>query len=148
MKKSLFFAIALVASVLAFTSCDGNNAANPLQGTWVYQTDPAPDSGWYGVYTLIIKDGKNFRFTDEAHAPGESEAHDMMVMEGEYETKDDILTLHYQKHGWIHGDQEEFIPDWEGYDEQIKYTLEGKKLTLIRNFQEGDNSFTEIYTKK
>ena len=147
MKKILFLAFALVASVLAFTSCD-NNAANPLQGTWVYQTEPSQDSGWYGVYTLIIKDGKNFRFTDEAHAPGETEAHDMMVMEGEYETKDDILTLHYQKHGWIHGSQEEFIPEWEGYDEQIKYSISGNKLTLIRNYQEGNNSQTQIYTKK
>ncbi len=53
------------------------------------------------IYTLTIKDGKNFRFTDAAFAPEDTEAHDMMVMEGEYETKDNIITLHYQKHGWI-----------------------------------------------
>lgn len=33
MKKSLFFAFALVASVLAFTSYEGNNADAPLKGT-------------------------------------------------------------------------------------------------------------------
>ena len=31
MKKILFFAIALVASVLAFTSCNGNNPDDPKE---------------------------------------------------------------------------------------------------------------------
>ena len=40
MKKFLFFAIALVAGALAFTSCD-KKVDSPLVGTWEYITDPA-----------------------------------------------------------------------------------------------------------
>ena len=39
MKKFFIFAIALVASVLALTSCEGNKIDSPIVGTWAQTSD-------------------------------------------------------------------------------------------------------------
>lgn len=148
MKKILFFAIALVAGALAFTSCDSkkDNIDSPLVGTWRYQTPPAPDSGWYGVYIFTFKANGTFSLIDEAHAPGSEEMHDGFIWEGPYEIKDDIITIHKDKMGELHGDKIEYYTDYEPSDEKIKFALNGNKLTLTRDYGTED-PWTAEYTK-
>ena len=114
MRKILFFALALVAGVLAFTSCkkdkngadDPSTSSNPLCGTWRYKSDPAPDSGWYCVYTFEFKADGTFSFLDQAFAPGAKDQHDGFITRGSYEIKDDVITLHKEKKGELRNGEE------------------------------------------
>ena len=69
MKKVLFFAFALVASVLAFTSCEGNNPSDNPQtakltsGTWVYQVN---ENG----YMYFEFSGSSFKYHEIGQAMG------------------------------------------------------------------------------
>ncbi len=146
MKKILFFAFALVATALAFTACD-NNGGNPLVGTWSRDTDKDA-SGWYETHTLIIDANNGFVFQGEQHDPAQPDMKNIMLMEGKYELNKDIITVHYLKHGWNHNGQVEYITGWEGYDEIIKYSIEGKKLTIIRNYGDEHPNDPEVFTKK
>lgn len=62
MRKILFFAIALVAGALAFTSCDPNNPSNPTgdgnkyEGVWVSDSviDANGDQYPHGAFWTIL----------------------------------------------------------------------------------------------
>ena len=146
MKKILFFAIALVASAMVFTACEKNNA-NALVGTWSRDTQKDA-SGYYETMTLIFNNDNGFVFQGQQHYPQNPDAIAIMILEGKYEINGDIATVHYQKHGWNHGEGAEYIPDWEGYDEKIKFSIDGKKLTIIRNYGEEYQNDPEVYTKQ
>lgn len=147
MRKFLFFAFALVASVLAFTSCEGNKIDSPIVGTWKYVTDPAPDSGWWGVYTFTFGGNGMFSLIDEAHAPGSEEMYDGFIWTGPYEINGDIITIHKNKMGEYSGGKTKYYDDYEPSDERLKYSLSGNKLTLTRDYGT-DYPWTEVYTKQ
>ncbi|MCR5532331.1 MAG: hypothetical protein K6F10_00425 [Paludibacteraceae bacterium] len=146
MKKCLFLAVALVASVLTFTSCDKkDNANSPLVGVWSYTNEPNSD-GWYNVLYVIFKADGSFEFQDEAHDPANPSAHDVMLFVGKYEVKGDVITAHFLQHGWIHGSTREYVEPFDTFDEQIRYVIEDNKLTLTRQY--GTSSpYTEVYLK-
>lgn len=146
MKKCLFLAVALVASVLTFTSCDKkDNAKSPLVGVWTYTNEPNSD-GWYNVLYVIFNADGSFEFQDEAYDPANPSAHDVMLFVGKYEVKGDVITAHFLQHGWIHGHTREYVEPFDTFDEQIRYVIEGNKLTLIRQY--GTSSpYTEVYSK-
>ena len=150
MKKILFFAFALVASVLAFTSCDpkekGNTPENPLYGTWRYKTPPAPDSGWYCVYTFEFKSDGTFSFLDQAFAPGAKDQHDGFITRGSYEIKDDVITLHKEKKGELRNGEEYYYDEYEPETENMKYHIDGNKLHLTRE-NDSEIAWDETYTK-
>ena len=116
MKKFFIFAIALVFGALTFTSCDKNKVDSPLVGTWEYITDPAPDSGWWGVYIFTFKADGTFNHIDEAHAPGSEEMHDGFIWTGPYEINGDIITIHKAKMGEIIDDKISYYDDYEPED--------------------------------
>jgi len=154
MKKILFFAFALVASALVFTSCDNNkkkdepsDPAKQLVGTWSRDTE-GDASGYYETQTLIIDANNAFAFNGQQHYPDNPDVIAIMLLEGTYEVSGDIITVHFKKHGWNHNGEIEYIPEWEGYDEKMKYTVSGKELTLIRNYGEEYQGEPEIYTKQ
>ena len=151
MKKILFFALALIASALVLTSCEGGKKVDsPIVGTWRYQTDPAPDSGWFGVYIMTFNSNATFASYDYAYGPNADldAPHDGFVWRGKYEIKDDIITLHYEKYGMAYGDgTEEFDPEYEGGDEQLKFRLEGNILYLTREYGTG-YAWEAPYTKQ
>ena len=71
-----------------------------------------------------------------------------MLLEGTYELDGDIINAHFLKHGWNHNGEIEYIPGWEGYDEKIKFSIDGKKLTIIRNYGEEHPNEPEVFTKQ
>lgn len=149
MRKILFFAIALVAGALAFTSCeDGNKVNNPLVGTWRHQTEPAEDSGWFSVCLYTFNNDGTFASYDYAYGPGAdlSKPHDGFVRKGTYEIKDDIITLHCEKYGQVHEGTEEFYEDGQPMDETVKFRLDGSTLYLTFNF-DSNNPWTVAFEK-
>ena len=147
MRKFFIFAIALVFGALTFTSCDKNKVDSPLVGTWEYITDPAPDSGWWGVYIFTFKADGTFNHIDEAHAPGSEEMHDGFIWTGPYEINGDIITIHKAKMGEIIDDKISYYDDYEPEDEQMKFSLSGNELTITR-YYDTDYPWTAVYYKK
>lgn len=147
MKKILFFAFALVASALTLTSCKSDKADNPLVGTWKYVTEPAEDSGWYGVYTFTFTDENTFSLIDEAHAPGSEEMHDGFIWRGPYEVKDDIITIHKEKMGELRDGKETYYEDYEPEDEKMKFAINDNKLTLTRDYNT-EYAWSAVYIKQ
>ncbi len=145
MKKILFFALALVAGVVAFTSCEKKNG-NALIGKWSYDTEKDA-SGYYETQTLIIGE-KEFAFQGQQHNPQNPDFIAIMLLEGTYELDGDIINVHFLKHGWSYNGEVEYIPGWEGYDEKIKYSIDGNKLTIIRNYGEDYQNDPEVFTKQ
>ena len=135
MKKILFFAFALVASVLAFTSCNKEDkneptVQNPLVGTWTYQT-PVRD-GQQNVYTFIFDEKNNFSFEDLYYQYGSF--WDGRLKTGTYDIDKakSIVTLHYtHTKVWGRGPTQEGPYDEE---EQIKYEIKGDTLNVIRGY--------------
>lgn len=137
MKKFLFFAFALVASVLAFTSCEGNNADNPLVGTWEY------DDG-NSILTVTFTADYKFDFRDYVY---HDKSKDCNYFEGTYSIKGDIATAHVTGHGWYYDGEKNPVPNWEPEDEQMKFKVEGNQLTLTRFYGE-DYAYTVTYIKQ
>jgi len=152
MKKILFLAFALVASVMVFTSCENNkkgasDPAKKLIGTWSRDTE-GDASGYYETQTLIIEADKNFAFNGEQHDPQNPDFIAIMLLEGKYEVSGDTLLVHFERHGWNYNGEIEYIPDWEGRDEKMKFTVTGSELTLVHNYGEEYEGEPETYTRK
>lgn len=145
MKKFFIFAFALVASAMVFTSCE-KNGASALVGTWSKDTE-RDASGYYETQTLIIGE-KDFAFHGQQHGPQNPDFIAIMLLEGTYELDGDIINAHFLKHGWNHNGVIEYITGWEGYDEKIKFSIDGKKLTIIRNYGEDYQNEPEVFTKQ
>ncbi len=138
MRKFLFFAFALVASALMFTACNGNDANNPLVGTWQHIED-------YGDARSEVKvtfDGSNnFTYSDFKYMGGQ--VHYGHIYKGTYKINGDEVNIHYTGFSWTNdGVHIEEQTDFQPYDDWFKYSINGNTLTIIR----GDN--TETYTKQ
>lgn len=138
MRKFFIFAIALVASVLAFTSCNGNNPNNPLVGTWEFHRDDVPH------FTQV-----NFTADGKVDYREYMEQNIYNTMEGTYTIKGDTYSAHFTRHGWNYGEGVEWIPGWdeEGYDDYAKFSISGDKLTIIHLYGT-ESSYQVTYTKK
>jgi hypothetical protein len=146
MRKFLFFALALVAGVLAFTSCE-NNGGNALVGTWSRDTEKDA-SGWYETQILTFSSNNGFFFEGIQHNPERPDVNSAMLFEGTYEIKGDIATVHYLKHGWRYDGQAEWVQGFEPHDEKIKFNIDGNKLTIIRYYGEEHQNEPEVFTKQ
>ena len=150
MKKILFFAMALVACALAFTSCDKNKVDSPVVGTWRYQTPPAPDSGWFGVYIFTFNGDGTFALYDYAYGPGAdlSKPYDGFVWRGPYEINGDIITIHKEKYGMAKADgTEEYDDEWQSEDEKLKFSINGNIMHITRDYGT-DYPWEADYTKQ
>ena len=133
MRKFFIFAIALVASALTFTSCDKNNIDSPVVGTWAQIHE---DMEYFitfdgkGNYTYI----NNYYFYDIDTGEKIQTPHEHVVIKGSFKIDGDIIT--------VHNDTETISMDggpaqdieWEPYDEQMKYSVKGNTLHLIRDY--------------
>ena len=142
MKKVLFFAIALVASVMTFTSCE-KNGDNPLVGTWQH----IETYGDGRSEQKVIFDGSNnFTYSDFKYMG--DQVHYGQIIKGSYKIAGDIVTISYAECSWTNDGQEYTKQDdFSLADEQIKYTVEGNTLTVIRLYGSG-SAYTETYTKQ
>ena len=94
MRKTLFFAFALAATVLAFISCNMKDAntpdeptiENPLVGTW-FTSDVEND-----YFYTFSSDGKYQRILDYYMNGRAVVAHEHIVADGTYQSDKDILT--------------------------------------------------------
>jgi len=145
MKKYLFLAIALVAGALAFTSCE-KKGADALVGTWSRDTEK-DGSGWYETQILTFGDKGEFYFQGIQHDPERPDVNSAMLFEGTYEINKDIATVHYLKHGWSYDGQTEWVP-FDPHDEQIKFSIDGKQLTIIRYYGEEYPNDPEVFIKQ
>lgn len=136
MKKILFFAFALVASVLAFTSCNGNNPNNPLVGTWECHREDVPH---YLQLNFFANGNVDYREYMEDGIYN--------TMEGTYTIKGDTYSAHFTKHGWNYGEGVEYIPGWEGYDDNAKFSISGNEATITHLYGTSD-AYTVTYTKQ
>lgn len=120
MKKTLFFVLALVASVLAFTSCEKKDKVeNPLVGTWKYSVD----QGWSMIYYTYVFDETNYSFSDKNNV-------DEQIKKGTYELNQTECTgvLHQKTKTMIDGHTNQTVPDEE--DIRFKYVINGNSLTI------------------
>lgn len=141
MRKFFIFAIALVASVLALTSCEGNKIDSPIVGTWAQTSD---DMDYF-----ITFDGKgNYTYINDYYMYGrEVVPHEHVVIKGSFKIDGDIIT--------VHNDTETISMDggpareieWEPYDEQMKFSISGNTLHLIRDYG-SEYSWEEDWTKQ
>jgi len=121
MKKFLFFAIALVASALAFTSCDKKDKenVNPLVGTWTATVD----RGWSIIeYTLIFEE-TNYSLSDKNNV-------DTKIDAGTYDVNLEKQTgvMHQKTVTFISDVQNETFPNEE--DHPFTYSINDKTLNI------------------
>lgn len=149
MKKTLLFAFAFAASVMALVSCgkDKKNEepavvpSNPLVGTW-FRADTENDYFYTfqanGVYQRI----QDYYMNGRAVV-----AHEHIVGDGTYKTDGDVITANIVE-TTISMDGGPFgpFPDFWPAKEELKFKIEGDKLTLIRDFGTPEES-KEVLTK-
>ena len=133
MRKFFIFAIALVASVLALTSCEGNKIDSPIVGTWAQIHEDMEDFITFdgkGNYTFI----ENYYFYDQETGKKIEIPHEHIVIKGSFKIDGDIITVHNDTEtiSMDGGPAQEI--EWEPYDEQMKYSVEGNTLHLIRDY--------------
>jgi len=141
MRKFLFLAIALVASALVFTSCEGNKIDSPVVGTWA-QTEADMDY-------FITFDGKgNYTYINDYYMYGrDTVPHEHVVIEGSFKIDGDIITVHNDKETIsMDGGPAENI-EWEPYDEQMKFSIQGNTLHLTRQYGT-EYAWEEEWTKQ
>ena len=136
MKKILFFAFALVAGVMAFTSCDKNKVDSPLVGTWECHREDVPH---YLQLNFFANGNVDYREYMENGIYN--------TMEGTYSIKGDTYTAHFTRHGWNYGEGVEYIPDWDGYDDYAKFSISGNEATITHLYGTSD-AYTVTYTKQ
>ena len=146
MKKFLFFAIALVAGVMTFTSCnkEGKNeptVQSPLVGTWF------ASEGSNDYFYTFNSDGSYQRVMDYYMNGRAVVAHEHIVGDGSYTFANDIVstkldTIRISMDGGPFGP----FPDFWPAEEKMKFKVEGDKLTLTHNYESGD-AWTEVLTK-
>ena len=119
MKKLLFFSFTLVASVMAFTSCDKKDNVNPLVGTW----KASVDREWSVIHYTLVVDETNYSFTDQNNV-------DTKIEKGTYELneKEGTGVLHQKTVTFISEVQNETFPSEE--DIRFKYVIKDKSLTI------------------
>ena len=146
MKKFFIFAIALVASVLAFTSCEGNKIDSPIIGTWAQIEE---DMEYFitfdgkGNYTYI----NNYYFYDQETGVKIPTPHEHVVIKGSFKIDGDIITVHNDTETIsMDGGPAESI-EWEPYDEQMKFSISGNTLHLVRGYG-SEYSWEEDWTKQ
>ena len=133
MRKFFIFAIALVTSVLALTSCEGNKIDSPIVGTWAQIHEDMEDFITFdgkGNYTFI----ENYYFYDQETGKKIEIPHEHIVIKGSFKIDGDIITVHNDTEtiSMDGGPAQEI--EWEPYDEQMKYSVEGNTLHLIRDY--------------
>ena len=133
MKKFFIFAIALVASALTFTSCDKNNIDSPVVGTWAQIHE---DMEYFitfdgkGNYTYI----NNYYFYDQETGVKIPTPHEHVVIKGSFKIDGDIITVHNESQTIsMDGGPAQDI-EWEPYDEQMKFSISGNTLHLVRDY--------------
>ena len=143
MRKFLFFAFALVACVLAFTSCNkkDKDIDSPIVGTW---SIIEPDMDYF-----ITFDGKgNYTYINDYYMYGrDAVPHEHVVIKGSFTVDGDIITVHNDSEtiSMDGGPAEEI--EWEPYDEQMKYSINGNTLHLVREYGT-EYSWEEDWTKQ
>ncbi len=133
MRKFFIFAFALVASVLAFTSCEGNKIDSPIVGTWAQIHEDMEDFITFdgkGNYTFI----ENYYFYDQETGKKIEIPHEHIVIKGSFKIDGDIITVHNDTEtiSMDGGPAQEI--EWEPYDEQMKFSINGNTLHLIRDY--------------
>lgn len=149
MKKIFLLGAAIIAALTMFTACgDDEEVENALVGTWFYKSEPAEDSGWMSETTVIFKKDGSFEYQDAAYSSKDADkAHDTMFFTGTYSIKDDVVTISYKSHGWIYDGKREAVPEFETYDEKIKFSVQGETLSLVREYGT-EYEYTTEYTKQ
>ena len=133
MRKFFIFAFVLVASVLAFTSCEGNKIDSPIVGTWAQIHEDMEDFITFdgkGNYTFI----ENYYFYDQETGKKIEIPHEHIVIKGSFKIDGDIITVHNDTEtiSMDGGPAQEI--EWEPYDEQMKFSINGNTLHLIRDY--------------
>jgi hypothetical protein len=124
MRKILFFALTLVAGVVAFTSCEKKDAENPLVGTWVYEDGEQGE--FHFKHTITIGNNSDFEYTLKA-LYSEENVHFGYTWNGDYAINGDTVTIHFKHMTWYQNwDAENF----ETHTEQFVYTIDGNRMTL------------------
>lgn len=76
------------------------------------------------------------------------QVHYGQIIKGSYKIDGDIVTISYAECSWTNDGQEYTKQDdFSLADEQIKYSIEGNTLTVIRLYGTG-SAYTETYTKQ
>ena len=146
MKKTFLFAFALVASVLAFVSCDKKDKqsdeptiSSPIAGTWF------ASNGENDYFYTFNTDGSYQRIMDYYMNGRAVVAHEHIVADGSYQIENDIVTvkidtIRISMDGGPFGP----FPDFWPAQEKIKFKVEGNKLSLIRDYGTASESTEEL----
>ena len=164
MKKFIIFAMALVAGAMTFTSCEKDKIDSPLVGTWedvVTYYDEGRDLSTI-MESIITFDGKGNYVLEEGkyfqYGKSERETHGRGIEHGSYSIDGNLVTVHHEESMTIYNGhtgkmEEQPEENLRHYDEQLRFSIDGNKLTLIRNLNgtnpyRNQESWEEVYTKK
>ena len=144
MKKILFFALALAAGVLAFTSCKKKDKIDsPIVGTWMRV------AGESDFFYTFGEDGTYQRVMDYYMNGRDVVAHEHIVGDGTFKIDGDVIdatlnSILVYMDGSKDGDPfDEFWP----MNEKLKFSLKGDYLTLIHNAGT-EEEWPELLVKK
>ena len=116
---------------------------NTLTGTWQHTED-------YGdarsEVKVIFEESNKFTYSDYKYMGGL--VHYGYILNGTYKIDKDIVTVHYAESLWTNdGIEINKQEDFSMADEQMKYSISGNTLTIIRLYGTG-SAYTETYTKQ
>ena len=146
MKKFFTFAIALVASALALSSCQPT-IDSPLVGSWnarglLYVEDEGEDYETLRMFHFF--DNGDFQYNEYLYTSDGIASNDGYILTGSWSVDGDILTLHKKKYGTCHAGQNTFDSSFKPSDETNKWFIDGHYLHLIRLYGTED-AFEETF---
>lgn len=157
--------MALVAGAMTFTSCEKDKIDSPLVGTWEQVETYYDPVGkvttimeaiitFDGKGNYVLEEGKYFDWDE-----GGKETHGRGIERGSFSIEGDLVTVHHEESMTIYNPysgkmEEQPEENLRHYDEQLRFSIDGNKLTLIRNlngtnpYRSSTESWEEVYTKK
>ena len=150
MKKTFACFAALIAAVmmLGFTSCNENNADNPLVGTWFYEEFPdRPEGVFNPQQTLVIKNATEFTY--KFMGMNGQKVHYGYEEAGVYTIDGNTVTITTKKCIGQWGSIDRGDTPYP-YTEKFTYTINGNTMTLnwIQESGYRPNMLPETLTKQ
>lgn len=145
MKKFFVFAIALVASVLAFTACNSNDPQHPIKG-YMFCCDNDSQSPYkdYARHYFYFGNKDDFEygwkvFSDEARTQLQGTDYES----GTYNLYDEYIDLNYTA-----GHYELMNQTFQPHSERVYYQYWEERETIVFTFNKGtDNEYRVYYYK-
>lgn len=153
MKKIFAFALALVACVMTFTSCE-KKIESPLVGSWSHKgtlrvVNPVDGTSvtYEALFSFDFIDNGDFQYNISIIPEGDVVAiHDEYITFGTWTVEGDIITLNKKTYGLRHDGQFTVDATFKPSEELVKWRIDGHNLIVKREYgteKEYEESFSD-----